>query len=61
MLVTKLRLAAAVLAVTVAGPALGGVVLAWLGPAGAYVLTAGCALACALLVATTRPREQARR
>jgi MFS family permease len=40
---------------SVVGPALGGAVLAAVNPMGAYVLTAGCALACAGLVATTRP------
>jgi MFS family permease len=43
-----------------AGPALGGTFLALVGPAGAYLSTAGCALVCVLLVATTRPAQQER-
>ncbi len=42
---------------SVAGPALGGVVLAVIGPPAAYALTAACAMSCALLVATTRPHQ----
>jgi MFS family permease len=45
---------------SVVGPALGGTVLAAVSPASAYVLAACCALSCALLVATTRPRAEAR-
>jgi MFS family permease len=43
-----------------AGPALGGAIIAFVSPACAYALTAGCALACALLVATTRPHQEGR-
>jgi MFS family permease len=42
------------------GPACGGALIARLTPAGVYLLTATCALLCALLVATTRPRPQER-
>jgi MFS family permease len=42
---------------SVAGPALGGVMLAYLTPAAAYATTAGCALACAMLVTATRPHQ----
>jgi MFS family permease len=45
---------------SVAGPALGGLILAEVGPAGAYLVTATLALACALLVGMTRPRQEAR-
>jgi MFS family permease len=45
---------------SVGGPALGGAILAAIGPAGAYLLTASLALACALLVGTTRPHQEAR-
>src|SRR5207302_1506407 len=40
----------------VAGPALGGLVLATAVPAAAYVLTALCALCCMALISTIRPR-----
>ncbi len=43
-----------------AGPALGGVLIAYVQPAGAYVLTAVCATACVLLVVSTHPRPQER-
>jgi MFS family permease len=42
------------------GPALGGALVYLVEPAGAYVLTAVCALVCALLVATTRPAPRER-
>ena len=46
----------------VLGPALGGAVIAWTGQAApAYVIAAGGALACAGLIAATRPRPAARR
>jgi MFS family permease len=38
-----------------AGPALGGALIAYVHPIRAYLLTACCALICALLVASTRP------
>ncbi len=41
----------------VAGPALGGLVLAVASPAGAYLQAAGCALGCILLLEAVRPRE----
>jgi MFS family permease len=43
-----------------AGPAIGGALIAYLGPMDAYVLTACCAVACALLVAGTHPVIEAR-
>lgn len=43
-----------------AGPALGGAIIALVSPAWAYALTAGSALACALLVASTRPHQEGR-
>ena len=44
----------------VAGPALGGLVIAKAIPSAAYMLTAVCALACVVLFSTIRPREIAR-
>jgi MFS family permease len=43
-----------------AGPALGGAIIAFVNPACAYGLTAACALACALLVVSTRPHQEGR-
>lgn len=45
---------------SVGGPALGGVILWAIGPPGAYLVTATLALTCALLVGTTRPKQEAR-
>jgi len=43
-----------------AGPALGGTLVGLVTPAGAYALTAGCAVVCALLVATVKLAPQER-
>jgi MFS family permease len=45
---------------SVGGPALGGVLYASIGPEGAYFITASLALCCAVLIAGTRPRQEAR-
>jgi MFS family permease len=46
---------------SVAGPSLGGLAVAVTGGAAlAYLIAAGCAVACAALVATIQPRETAR-
>src|SRR5205814_1908786 len=42
------------------GPALGGMLIALVEPAGAYLLTAACATATVLLIGTTRPSIQER-
>jgi MFS family permease len=44
----------------VAGPALGGFVIAWKGYPAAYLLTAACLLACVVLLAPIRPRAVVR-
>ena len=44
----------------VAGPAVGGYLLAWLMPSGVYVSTALCLLCCVGLISTIRPRRVAR-
>jgi MFS family permease len=45
----------------VAGPALGGLVIAWTErPAATYLLAAGCSLSCVLLLFPIRPAEVAR-
>jgi MFS family permease len=44
----------------VAGPALGGLVLATTLPAAAYLVTAMCGLCCVALISTIRPRAVAR-
>jgi MFS family permease len=44
----------------VAGPAVGGCLLAWLVPFGVYVSTALCLLCCVGLLSTIRPRRVAR-
>jgi len=44
----------------VAGPAVGGRLLAWLLPSGVYLSTAFCLLCCVGLISTIRPRRVAR-
>jgi MFS family permease len=44
---------------SVAGPAVGGTLLAWLLPSGVYVSTALCLLLCVGLISTIRPRRVA--
>ena len=43
-----------------AGPALGGALIAYVGPIGAYRLAACCATVCVLLIASTHPVIEAR-
>ncbi len=45
---------------SVAGPAVGGILLVWLLPSGIYLATAICLLCCVGLISTIRPRRVAR-